>query len=70
MGGAKTAGEIRALRKDILAYLDELMEPREKTHLYRALSPKQAARILHTGRMIKIVLQLMKEDAEKARASG
>lgn len=67
MGGGTTAKEIKALREDIQAYLDELMEPCGRTPLDEALTPERVAKILHTGKMIKVVLQLMKEDAEKAR---
>ena len=63
----RIAKEISSSVDELQAYLEDLMRPYEKTAIENALNPESAARIVHTGKVVKVLLQMMKEDIETSQ---
>jgi len=63
----RIAKEISSSVDELQAYLEDLMRPYEKTAIEDALNPESAARIVHTGKVVKVLLQMMKKDIETSQ---
>ena len=63
----RIAKEISSSVDELQAYLEDLMRPYEKTAIENALNPESAARIVHTEKVVKVLLQMIKKDIETSQ---